>query len=341
MVRNKSVIIGAGKTTNGLIKYMRELGYEFSDCFCLCLDNDKSLWGTKLKGVVIDAVEKLQDYPKAEIIISSKYEEDIREQIADMNNEYKIMNYIDYMRKLMVERQISRYNNTHSIKLENKTGDIKELTVYTVIINGYDFLHEVVNPDKNIKYVCFTDDESLRSDTWDVRYVEREFDDPIVESRKYKMLPHLFIDTEFSLYIDANIRLNKSPLEYMQKYFSRGDMLFFPHPDRDCIYREMAVCILGNRDLPQRLIEQVSIYNKCGCPEHSGLYYGGIIGRRHYEKETVIFDEEWWDHFQKYSRRDQISLGYLMWKKGTEISLADIDIYNNSWLTIDDTHKQK
>lgn len=336
---DKTVIIGAGKTTYHLMKYIKELGYKFSDCFCICLDNDSSLWGTEINGVKIDAVEKIVDYPDTEIVISSIYEKDIRKQLDLLEVQSHIMTNKDYMRRMMVINQIRKYNLVHPMESEKANIDIKQLTVYTVIIGGYDFLHEVEYPDKNIKYVCFTDDTSLHSNTWEVRYVDREFDNPIIESRKYKILPHLFIDTEYSLYIDANIQLKKSPLEYMNRYWVRGDTLLIPHPDRDCIYREAAACILGDKDLAQRLINQVDIYSKCGCPEHAGLFFGGMIGRRHLEKEVIIFEEEWWQHFQKYSRRDQISLGYLIWKNNYEISLADINIYNNIWVAADGKHR--
>ena len=336
---DKAVIIGAGKTTHDLVKYMKGLGYEFSDRFRLCLDNNSSLWGTKIYGVTIDDVDKLEVYPDTDIVISSIYEKDIRRQLRCLSTQGRIINHSDYKRELMVEHQISAYDNSHPIKSGEKKLDIKELTVYTVIIGRYDFLHEITNPCKNIKYICFTDDVSLRSDTWEIRHVEREFEDPIIESRKYKMLPHLFIDTEYSLYIDANIWLKKSPLEYLGQYFNRGNMLLIPHPDRDCIYKEMAVCVLSGKDLPQRLIKQTDVYSEWGCPEHSGLFYGGMIGRRHFEKEVIVFDEEWWEHFQRYSRRDQISLGYLLWKSGMEISLADSNIYNSNWIAVDSSHK--
>ncbi|MDE5699943.1 MAG: DUF616 domain-containing protein [Lachnospiraceae bacterium] len=337
----KSIIIGAGRTTCDLIEYMKRLGYEFSDHFSLCLDNDSSLWGMELCGVKIDDVEKIGNASDTTIVISSIYERDILAQLKCLNVQGDIISHIDYRRKLMVDYQINQYHITHFDNLE-KTGEgINELTVYTVIIGDYDCLHEVSDTDKHTKYICFTDDRSMCSDTWEIRYVDREFDNPIIESRKYKMLPHRFIDTEYSLYIDANIQFSKSPLEYMRQYFNRGNMLLIPHPERDCIYREAAYCILNDRDLPQRLIKQMHLYNKKDCPEHVGLFYGGMIGRCHFENEIVTFDEEWWEHFRKYSRRDQISLGYLLWKKASEVSLADINICNNDWFVVDSMHKKK
>lgn len=97
-------------------------------------------------------------------------------------------------------------------------------------------------------------------------------------------------------------------------------------------------CIDANRDLPQRLIAQTHEYGKDGCLEHSGLFWGGLIGRRHFERDVVEFCSEWWEHFKKYSRRDQLGLGYLMWKKGLEVSLANINARNNIWFDYDGAH---
>lgn len=338
MRNGKSVIIGAGNTTYDLIEYMRQLGNEFADNFFICLDNNSSLWGTKLEGVMVSAVDEIRKYPDTDIIISSIYEKDIRQQLEKLNISNPIMNYVDYKRMIFADYQIRNYHAMHPQIKRVKQNIIKELTVYTAVFDGYDSLRDMISSGQNVRYVCFTDDRTLRSDVWEIIYVDREYDDPILESRKYKMLPHLFINTEYSLYIDANVQFVMSPLDYVNQYLMGKDMLFVPHPVRDCIYQEMATCILLNKDFPQRLVDQVSVYSNYNCPEHSGLFYGGVIGRRHFEKEVVKFDNEWWNHFQQYSRRDQISLGYLIWKNHAEISLANIDCYNNKWFVVDEKH---
>lgn len=335
----KAVIIGAGKTTRDLIDYMKSLEMDFKDSFFICLDNDNSLWGTDLEGVIVKAVEEIRKYPDSEIVISSIYEKDIRKQLEQFGIGSFIINYIDFKRMIFADYQVRKYNalqsNTESVRRQS----IKKIIVYTVIFGGYDLLREVIYPKQNIKYICFTDDKALQSDTWEIVYVNREFDDPVLESRKYKMLPHLFIDAEYSLYIDASVQFNKSPLDYMNQFLIRGNMLLVPHEERDCIYEEMAMCILIKKDLPQRLIQQAHIYMRHKCPEHSGLYLGGIIGRKHFEKEVIKFDEEWWEHFKKYSRRDQVSLGYLIWEKKMSISLANLNVRNNVWFNVKSCHK--
>lgn len=335
----RTVIIGAGETTRNLIKYMEKIGRKFSECFCVCLDNNRSLLGTELKGVVIGAVEDIYRYPDADIVISSIYEQDIRRQLAELGCHQFIMSYVDYKQLIFADYQVQKYESLHPDIQKRRESEIRELTVYTVIFGKYDSLREVCCSDNRIRYICFTDDETLRSDTWEIYHVDREFDDPILESRKYKMLPHLYINTEYSLYVDATVLFKMSPLDFMNEYLVRGNILFVPHESRDCIYKEMATCILLDKDLPQRLVLQMDEYSKCNCPEHSGLFLGGVIGRRHYDNDVMKFDEEWWDHFKQYSRRDQISLGYLIWKNNVEISLANINVCNNRWFDIRIMHQ--
>jgi len=274
---NKAVIIGAGTTTNNLIEYMKKIEIKFSDAFFLCLDNNSSLWNTKLDEVEISSVDEIRNYPDADIVISSIYEKDIRKQLEEMNINNFTMNYIDFKRMIFVDYQTKKYIAMHPCIKKRRKEKIRELTVYTVIFNKYDLLREIIYPDKNIRYICFTDDKTLHSDTWEIHHVDRKFSDPVIESRWYKMMPHLFLDTKYSLYIDATIQFKKSPLEFMNQYFDKGDMLFIPNEARDCIYEEMAVCILDNKELPYRLVRQVDRYSESNCPEHSGLFLGGLI----------------------------------------------------------------
>lgn len=330
----KAVIIGAGQTTRNFAKYMEELGYCFRQHFLMCLDNNSSLWGTAVEGVVIGAMEEIKKYPNTRIVISSIYKDEIRKQLEQLNVGNPIIGVVDYGRELLVNYQFDKYNAAHPVIENSRQDKIKELTVYTTIIGKYDSLREPFQPDENIHYVCFTDDKTLCSETWDIRYIDREYDEPILESRKYKMFPHLFIDTEYSLYVDAHVQFTKSPLDYMNQYFTRGNILLIPHFDRDCIYDEADACVYCKKDTEERMATQKNAYSEDNCPKHAGLFVGGIIGRKHFENEVIEFNKEWWKHFEKYSRRDQISLGYLIWKNNIEISLANINMCNNQWFTV-------
>ena len=130
----KAVIIGAGQTTRNFAKYMEKLGYRFCQHFLMCLDNNSSLWGTTLEGIIIGAVEEIEKYPNALIVISSIYEDEIRKQLEQLNFSNSIIDVVNYGRELFVNYQIDKYNAAHP-QIENSRRDkIRELTVYTTII---------------------------------------------------------------------------------------------------------------------------------------------------------------------------------------------------------------
>lgn len=330
----KKIIIGAGGTTKALINYMNKIGYCFYDIFFACMDNNSNLWGKEIEGIPIISLQEVFKYPNTELVISSIYEKELKDQLIQMGCHNLTISVEDYKRELFTNYQYSKYLEAHPENKPIGNCHIDELTVYTVIFGRYDSLCESMYKDKRVKYVCYTDDRTIQSDVWEVRYVDREYENPILESRKYKLLPHKFIEKDYSIYIDANVRFDKSPLDYLNTYLLSEDMLFIPHEARDCVYEEVACCLLGERDSAQRLIHQAYTYCEDGCPQHSGLFWGGLIGRKHTSSKTIAFNEEWWEQFKKYSYRDQISLGYLIWKNNPQISLANIDCRRNQWFHV-------
>jgi hypothetical protein len=61
--------------------------------------------------------------------------------------------------------------------------------------------------EKNIDYICFTDNKKIKSKKWKLIYVVPNFKSNL-ENRKYKILPHKYLDKyDESLYIDGNIQI--------------------------------------------------------------------------------------------------------------------------------------
>lgn len=332
---NKSVLIGAGKTTSALLAFLKQWGYEAEDCFAVCLDNNKMLWGRKIGNLSIEPIEKVREYPDLKVVISSIYGEELTEQLKALGiQQERIVDYLVFKRQIFVKGQTARYQSAHKALPEIRTRHADKTVVYTAVFGGYDQLIEPVCQDERIRYVCFTDDPTMNCPGWEIRCVEREFEDSVLESRKYKLLPHRFFSSEYSIWMDANIQWKRNPLEYINTYMGNTNAIFIPHGERDCIYEEAACCIAAHRDKTDNLVRQIKAYYEERCPEHVGLFAGGMIARRHQESDILQFDEEWWKEFTAYSRRDQISLGYLLWKKNMLISICSIDLYANDWFTI-------
>jgi len=89
--------------------------------------------------------------------------------------------------------------------------------VYTDLFGNYDELQEPNMIWKDWDFLCFTDDKNLKSNIWNIIYVESELSSNL-ENRKYKILPHRFLDQyEVSLYIDSNIKILKDPFAKKEK----------------------------------------------------------------------------------------------------------------------------
>ena len=196
----------------------------------------------------------------------------------------------------------------------------KRYVVYSVMIGGYD---EVIQPlvmDERFDYILFTDEKTLdRIGVWDVRTFDYHNDDKTRESRYPKMHPELLLpEYEASLYIDANLSIANKVVYNNVVSFCEQDVdwagILLPHPPHpDCIY-EHAFFVLS-----YRLDKEKSVFELCHklklekYPRHNGLLENNVIYRKNNEICKMI-DEMWWDMYCRYSRRDQLSLEYVLWK---------------------------
>ena len=187
--------------------------------------------------------------------------------------------------------------------------------VYTSITGGKDNL---IENQAEGKFIAFTDAKSKK---WETKPPFNKFKDERRNSRVPKLLAHQFIDAEYSLWIDGNIRLLK-PMEELLHYLDNHDIAMFKHPSRDCLYDEALVCAKYRFDDPEVIIEQVKKYEEEGFGKNRGLCEGGFILRRHTPK-VEAFNNYWWSEYCRHSCRDQISIFYALDKAGLEPNMID------------------
>lgn len=176
------------------------------------------------------------------------------------------------------------------------------MIIYTAIIGGYDKLNEYTT---NCRKLCFTDNASLRSTTWEVVKVR-----PLMKiHRKIKILPHLFLPPhERSIWIDGNIK----PTMDIEKFAEdKSGFWVMQHPVRNCIYQEAAACIALRKDNPRTITRQISKYRAEGYPEHNGMVSTGVLIRDNVYQE---FLNSWWKEVYEHSVRDQLSFNYAATK---------------------------
>jgi len=207
---------------------------------------------------------------------------------------------------------------------------MSKLIIVTANIGKFDNLREDHHSQSNCSFVMFTDGKEIKSDFWDLIYIRRKFVDPRREARLYKWLFHKFLpDTEYSLWVDADISIKIDASELIGKYLKDADIAIHPHRARNCIYKEANECIKLKLDYADIIKKQINRYKSENYPKNNGLHETHIILRRHTDN-IKRFNEAVWANICSGSLRDQLSLNYIVWKLGVKInSLPISDLSNN------------
>lgn len=188
-----------------------------------------------------------------------------------------------------------------------------KITIITSITNGNDELRDDF-PQSKAKYVAFLDEDSLveavGNELWDVRSCCSEYSESRRNAKIHKIIPHKFVDTDISIWLDGNISLNVTPEELVDLWLKDKDIAVCKHFERTCLYEEAEVCKTCQLDDPVLINKQMKRYRAAGYPENNGMAECGIIIRRH-TPEIKRLSEEWWDEICKGSSRDQLSFNYV------------------------------
>lgn len=206
----------------------------------------------------------------------------------------------------------------------------KKKVVYTCLTGGYDFLLMQQYLDYSYDYVCFTDNENLlkaeRVNAWKIKPLAFSELDNTRNSRWHKTHPHiLFPDYDESIWIDSNIIL-KSSYFYDIAAKKNKNILIPVHYCRDCIYEE-ANSVLKAKKEDLKSVEKIIDYIKSkSFPHHYGLNETNVIYRKHNNTEVKEIMEEWWSFIRNFTKRDQLSLSYVLWKNN--IKIEDISMPN-------------
>lgn len=191
--------------------------------------------------------------------------------------------------------------------------------VYTAIIGDYDRLPEVKFPDPEFDYICFTDNDKIKSDIWRIVKVDRDVFDNTKQARKIKISPHFYLpEHEFSIWIDANVSVIKR-LDKIKEKFFRDDFKIatFSHPLRNCIYEEALAVIEGKKDSVKPVYEILSNLISNEYPLQNGLAETNVLIRRNTSEVNNAMDC-WWNYVFKFSKRDQLSFDFVMNKIGIQ-----------------------
>ena len=184
-----------------------------------------------------------------------------------------------------------------------------KIVVLTAITTNKDKLSNAF-PKSNAEFIAFLDKDTFfevkESSLWEIRQIDEIFANPKLNSKIYKILPHLFIECDVSIWLDGNISLNITPEDLVKKWLDEKNISLCRHFSRNCIYQEaMEIKQLG-LDKIDVVDQQMERYRKAGYPQFNGLTETGVIIRRHTSKINRM-NEQWWAELCRGSSRDQLS----------------------------------
>lgn len=226
----------------------------------------------------------------------------------------------------------------HSSTESNKP----KIVIYTVILGHYDRL--LPTPDlAGVDFIAFCD-EIEHSRHWKVEKIQPVFqDDPARSSRWHKILPHRSLSNyDISIYVDGNILVKGELQSLIDQHLGKHLMAAFDHSythdPKQCIYQEFSAIesIRLNTqkvlDDPEILEKQYKFLKDEGYPEQNGMNNGGVLIRRHNDPKLIEAMELWWYMVTHFSKRDQLSLNYALWKSDLDIVSLPYDIRRgNPW----------
>lgn len=209
---------------------------------------------------------------------------------------------------------------------------MSKTVVYSCVTGKYDkvmttILGSQALPEDDVSYVLFSDQHKVETTylatgnhiEWSIR--PPKWKHPLCQRRTarwHKVNSHvLFPDAEFVVWFDGSQRIKPIQVhkDLVLPCMTDHDIAAFKHPDRTCVYQELAACKKLKKDNAALMESQIQVYRKAGYPPFNGLVETACLVRRH-TPEAILFNKSWWDQLQNYSYRDQLSFNYAAWKLG-------------------------
>ncbi|TQL48657.1 uncharacterized protein DUF616 [Homoserinimonas aerilata] len=206
--------------------------------------------------------------------------------------------------------------------------------VYSALMGQYEKLNEQpVARETDIDFICFTDDPELTSETWQIRLVEPRLPmDSIRSARYFKTRGFMLLgDYDESLWIDNSVRLRSTPDAILDAWLADADIAIPQHSFRKTVIGEFDTVATDGYDDPARVYEQLIHYSSLRPESLQELpYWTALLARRH-TPEVDAAMSLWSDHIMRYSRRDQLSINFVLGSAGLPVTAIGIDNLSSEW----------
>jgi len=187
----------------------------------------------------------------------------------------------------------------------------QKIILYSCLVNKRDRI-KPIEFDDGFKYVLFTDDLKADAKGWEIRPVVWTSEDPVLTARYHKHHPFvLFPDATYTIWLDMTHWAYQSLIPLLTNF----DLMLHKHQERHTICAEADICKFLKFDSPEIIESQITHYKNDGFIDNIGLYSTSCLIRKN-TYQCQMLSEMWWEEICKWSKRDQISLPYCLWRLG-------------------------
>lgn len=197
---------------------------------------------------------------------------------------------------------------------------MKKFVIYSAIVGNYDNIKQPLIIDDRFDYVLFSND--IKEDSvgvWQIRPLDYYNEDSTRICRYAKTHPEeLLKHYEFSVWMDANIQIyHQYFYNCVIELYEKGVLVSsLWHPARKCIYDEAFAVVNMMVEHEDIVVEWCHNLRKEKYPLNNGLCETNVVYRKHNTSLVTNANLLWWNCIEHYSRRDQLSFNYVLWKLG-------------------------
>ncbi|MBQ8940056.1 MAG: DUF616 domain-containing protein [Paludibacteraceae bacterium] len=223
----------------------------------------------------------------------------------------------------------------------------ERIAIYTVMTGDYDDIKTPLYESVNCDYFLFTNNANIvEVKGWKVIHIKESIGNLLL-SRKVKMLPHMYLPTEYevSVYVDASVLIWGNIVELT--HYLNKDISFAvtKHSVRNKVIDELNVCYeynIINKQAYNQALKRYDEFTKEGFKDDMGLAECGILIRRHSDRDLQKLMEMWWYEFQNGCGRDQIYLMPVIHKmKFKSYRLIDGFVFSNQFCVVEGHNKER
>ena len=211
----------------------------------------------------------------------------------------------------------------------------EKICVYSCITGDYDNVLEIER-EEGIDYYLFTNNKKIKSNSWKVIYIEDDSLSNVLLARKTKILGHPIVNDNYdiALWMDGAVSFNTKIKDFIDHFMKNDDVFVaFRHGERNSIKEECEACVRFCKEDKNKVKNILDFYKKEGYPDNNGLIESTVFIKRVKDKKVNETMNLWFDMVKNFTKRDQLSFNYCIYKTDLKVKWINEKVFDNKWFT--------